>query len=211
MEPELILFDFSGTLAFLKKQPDPERFFSFLRSLGIEIGTEKEKEVFISTFTNLLGEAKNWLDFGQQLLEEFPLKPERKQIRALADFLKENIVFQLYEDVKEIIKLPLKKAILSANARFLIEGLGLEGFAKIFTPKETKFLKPDPRAFLLVLSTLKVKPENAMMVGDEIERDLIPAKKLGMEAVLIDRENKIKNPPFSKISSLSELKKILIY
>jgi FMN phosphatase YigB (HAD superfamily) len=48
------------------------------------------------------------------------------------------------------------------------------------------------------------------MVGDEIERDLIPAKNLGMETILIDRENKIKNADFKKISSLKELKAILI-
>jgi len=57
---------------------------------------------------------------------------------------------------------------------------------------------------------LKVKPEEVLMIGDEIERDLIPAKNLGMEAILIDRENKIVNPPVQKISSLSELKNILI-
>jgi FMN phosphatase YigB (HAD superfamily) len=48
------------------------------------------------------------------------------------------------------------------------------------------------------------------MVGDEIERDLIPAKNLGLEAILIDRENKIENAPFKKISSLAELRNILI-
>jgi len=48
------------------------------------------------------------------------------------------------------------------------------------------------------------------MVGDEIERDLIPAKNLGMEVILIDRKNKIENAPFKKISSLKELKNLLI-
>ena len=47
------------------------------------------------------------------------------------------------------------------------------------------------------------------MIGDEVESDLIPAKKLGMKTILIDRENKIKNTQFKKISSLKELKEIL--
>jgi len=71
-------------------------------------------------------------------------------------------------------------------------------------------LKPDPRAFLAVLEKLKVKPEEVLMIGDEVERDLIPAKNLGMEVILIDRENKIENTPIRKISSLAELKYILI-
>ena len=99
---------------------------------------------------------------------------------------------------------------MSANARFLIKSLGLEKFAKIFTPKETKFLKPDPKAFLTVLETLRVKPERTLMVGNEIERDLIPAKRLGMKVILIDRENKIKNTQIKKINSLEELKIILV-
>jgi len=133
-----------------------------------------------------------------------------EKTQALADFYKENLVYKLYDDVKEIVNLPFQKAILTSGAGFLIKKLGLEKFAEVFTPKETKFLKPDKRAFLVVLEKLKVKPEEALMVRDEIERDLIPAKNLGMGAILIDRENKIENAPFKKISSLKELKNLLI-
>ena len=125
-------------------------------------------------------------------------------------FLKEDFVCEFYDDVKEIVNLPFQKAILTSGAGFSIKKLGLEKFAQVFTPKETKFLKPDKRAFLVVLEKLKVKPEEALMVRDEIERDLIPAKNLGMGAILIDRENKIENAPFKKISSLKELKNLLI-
>ena len=124
-------------------------------------------------------------------------------------FLKEDFVCEFYDDVKEIVNLPFQKAILTSGAGFLIKKLGLEKFAEVFTPKETKFLKPDKRAFLAVLEKLKVKPEEALMVGDEIERDLIPAKNLGMEVILIDRKNKIENAQFEKINSLGELKQVL--
>ncbi|OIO06364.1 hypothetical protein AUJ27_04295 [Candidatus Falkowbacteria bacterium CG1_02_37_44] len=124
-------------------------------------------------------------------------------------FLKEDFVCEFYDDVKEIVNLPFQKAILTSGAGFSIKKLGLEKFAQVFTPKETKFLKPDKRAFLAVLEKLKVKPEEALMVGDEIERDLIPAKNLGMEVILIDRKNKIENAQFEKINSLGELKQVL--
>jgi len=124
-------------------------------------------------------------------------------------FLKEDFVCEFYDDVKEIVNLPFQKAILTSGTGFSIKKLGLEKFAQVFTPKETKFLKPDKRAFLAVLEKLKVKPEEALMVGDEIERDLIPAKNLGMEVILIDRKNKIENAQFEKINSLGELKQVL--
>jgi len=210
MRPKLILFDFSGTLAYLSKPVDFRGFFESLKNFGIEIETDEEIKALATLFADLLGLAKNWFNFSEKLFEQYIGKSGREAILGLANFLKENIVFELYEDVKEIMDLPIQKAILSANARFIVESLGLGKFAKIFTPKETKFLKPDPRAFLFPLKKLKVKPKETLMVGDEIERDLIPAKNLGMEAILIDRENKIKNSPIKKINSLAELRNILV-
>jgi len=210
MKPKLILFDFSGTLAYLAKPVDFKGFFESLKNFGIEISTDEEIKAFTTLFADLLGFAKNWLDFSEKIFEEYVEKPEREAIEALAEFLEKNLSFELYDDVKEILDLPFKKAILSANARFLIENLGLGKFLKIFTPRETKFLKPDPRAFLTPLKKLKVKPEETLIVGNELERDLIPARNLGMKAILIDRENKVENPPVRKISSLKELKNFLI-
>jgi len=209
MKPKLILFDFYKTLGYSVFKIKPREFFSFYKKIGIDLKTEKDLKSFTTTFAGLMGYATSWVDLSKKLLEKFLKNPTPEKIEALADFYKENIVYQLYDDVKEIINLPYQKAILSANAKFVIENLGLEKFAKIFTPRETKFLKPDPRAFLVVLKTLKVKPKETLMVGDELERDLIPAKKLGMTAVLIDRENRVENPPVKKISSLIELKQIL--
>jgi len=210
MKPKLMIFDFSGTLAYLAKPVDFKEFFDSLKKFGIEITTDEDINTFVSLFADLLGFAKDWLDCSEKLFEEYVGKPEREIIEKLAKFLEKNISFELYDDVKEIFDLPVQKAILSANARFIIKSLGLEEFARVFTLKETKFLKPDQRAFLAVLEKLKVKPEETLMVGDELERDLIPAKKLGMETILIDRENKIENPPVKKINSLDELKQILI-
>lgn len=45
--------------------------------------------------------------------------------------------------------------------------------------------KPDPRAFELVLDRLGVRAEDAVMVGDAIDFDIIPAKKLGMRTAWI--------------------------
>jgi len=209
MKPKLILFDFSGTLAYLSKPVDFKGFFSVLKNFGIEIETDEKIKALATLFSDLLGFTKNWLDFSEKLFKEYVEEPETEAIKKLAEFLEKNISFELYDDVKEIFDLPFKKAILSANAKFIVESLGLQTFAKIFAPKETKFLKPDPRAFLTPLEKLKVKPEENSMVGNELERDLVPAKKLGMKVILIDRENKIKNSSVKKISSLKELKNFL--
>ena len=46
--------------------------------------------------------------------------------------------------------------------------------------------KPDPMAFRLVLDTLGVRPEHALMVGDNEDFDITPAKRLGMQTAWID-------------------------
>ncbi len=45
--------------------------------------------------------------------------------------------------------------------------------------------KPDPRAFRLVLDQLGVRAQDAVMVGDALDFDIVPAKRLGMRTVWI--------------------------
>ena len=45
--------------------------------------------------------------------------------------------------------------------------------------------KPDPEFFMHILNKLEVMPGEAMMVGDRLDNDIIPAKKLGMKTVLL--------------------------
>jgi HAD superfamily hydrolase (TIGR01549 family) len=45
------------------------------------------------------------------------------------------------------------------------------------------FSKPDPRLFLKVLETLGVTPEEALMVGDRQDNDIVPARIIGMNTV----------------------------
>lgn len=209
---KLILFDFSKTLGFDNYKVPLEEFFSFHQTLGIDLKHPEKLKEFNKIFGKLIGFSKSWLDFSQKLLKELKIPDFEKKAKILADFYQKNLTFELYSDVKEVINLPFKKGILTAQARFLIEHLHLEEWAELFTPLETKFLKPDPRAFLVPLKKFKVKAEEALMVGDEVERDIMPAQKLGMKAILIDRNNSVKlnNPSFPKIHSLKELKGVLV-
>lgn len=43
--------------------------------------------------------------------------------------------------------------------------------------------KPAPEAFRAICGRLKVPPEEAMMIGDKVEADLVPARNLGLTAV----------------------------
>ena len=45
--------------------------------------------------------------------------------------------------------------------------------------------KPDKRIFEIALQRSKCKPENAVMIGDRIDNDIVPAKLLGMHTIWI--------------------------
>jgi HAD superfamily hydrolase (TIGR01549 family) len=44
--------------------------------------------------------------------------------------------------------------------------------------------KPDPRLFLRTCELLAVEPTECVMVGDRIDNDLVPARRLGMRVIL---------------------------
>ncbi|MBI4214448.1 HAD hydrolase-like protein [archaeon] len=54
---------------------------------------------------------------------------------------------------------------------------------------EPDIRKPNPLAFRRVIDFLKVGPEQAVSVGNEVEEDILPAKKLGMKTVLVGSFN----------------------
>lgn len=70
---------------------------------------------------------------------------------------------------------------------------------------EPDIRKPDPRAFQQVLDYFKIKPQEAISIGDQENTDIIPAKKIGMRTIII---GKSKEADF-EVSSLDELIKVL--
>jgi putative hydrolase of the HAD superfamily len=56
-------------------------------------------------------------------------------------------------------------------------------FDSVVTFEDTGERKPSPAPFLRALQELRVKPEEALMVGDWAERDMVGAAQLGMTTV----------------------------
>ena len=103
----------------------------------------------------------------------------------------------LYDDSEEIIESLGKKFRIGMITN--IYELSAIKFEEKYTSFLNKFdtltfscdvglMKPDHRIFNYTLTNLLVKPEEAVMVGDNTKRDIIPAKELGMKTIFIDRE-----------------------
>jgi len=55
--------------------------------------------------------------------------------------------------------------------------------------------KPHPSIFLAALERLEVEPPDAAMVGDSYEDDIAGARALGMQAFLLDRDERFPDEP----------------
>ncbi|MBZ9569913.1 HAD-IA family hydrolase [Patescibacteria group bacterium] len=213
MKIKLILFDFFGTLVFLSKKPDPLKFLGILEKFGCNFNNLnwKREEESLSSLNDFFYKARDWEDSVRLIFKRFKKRPSGKAIQEITSFLKKNLVFKLYKDFAFIKKLSFRKAILTDAPKFIFSNITLNGFEKILTPLEVKAIKPDLKAFLSALKIFKIKPGEVLMIGDDLEGDIIPARKIGMKAILIDRSNsiKIKDSSVKKINSLKELKKIL--
>ncbi len=208
MKPELVIFDFWNTLAFAADY-DPQKFFARLGDFSITIKGKAETESFSRAFSKMMCFARGWDDFSGQLLKEFGKNQRAEDIGRFADFLRDNVAYKIYDDVEAVSNLPYKKSILTDSAKFLVESADLQGFGEIFTPAETGSLKPDPKVFLKVLESFGVSAAKTVMVGDDPERDIAPAQKLGIKTILIDRKNKFPNSPGARIASMAELQETI--
>ena len=62
-----------------------------------------------------------------------------------------------------------------------------ERFAAVVISAEVGVGKPDPRIFRTALDALGVSAEDAMMVGDSLERDIAGAARAGLRSIWLDR------------------------
>ena len=64
--------------------------------------------------------------------------------------------------------------------------LGLERFFDaVVTSQDLGFSKPDPAIFEEALRRIGVPPEQAVMVGNDLDRDVGGASRLGMRTILV--------------------------
>lgn len=83
-------------------------------------------------------------------------------------------------------------------------------FEKVITSESSGYHKPCPEAFGYSLSSANAKKEESIMIGDDLEIDILGAKKFGIDQVYFNA-NKLehKAKPTYEIQSLLELTKIL--
>ena len=99
------------------------------------------------------------------------------------------------------------------GSRERLEKMGLLKYIDLVVASaEEGVAKPDLRIFRIALERAACKPEEAVMVGDRIDTDIIPAKKIGLKTVWIRKgfgKYYVPDPAVEKpdrtVNSLNEL------
>ena len=99
---------------------------------------------------------------------------------------------KLYPDTKMVLEIMSKKYKLGVIANQSLgtkERLDNWGIGKYFdiivASAEAGCAKPDLKIFNLALEQAGCKPNEAVMIGDRLDNDVVPAKQLGMKTVWV--------------------------
>lgn len=100
------------------------------------------------------------------------------------------------------------------DVQTLVDNAGLHGyFDYVFTSAAAGLRKPDPRVFEMSLAQWRAGPDQAVMVGDTLDADILGARNAGIHSIWITRRanrpenlaNQGRILPDSVIANLSDL------
>lgn len=146
-------------------------------------GSHSNEDVFWEAFSALYGRDTR---ADEPIFREF-YEVEFQQVRHSCGFdPRANAIIDLLKSKGLRVVLatnPLFPAI-ATRSRACWAGLDPEDFALITTYENSRFCKPNPDYYRDILDTLQVRPEECVMVGNDVGEDMI-AQKLGMQVFLL--------------------------
>lgn len=209
---DAVLFDFDGTLVEINI--DFNEMKRKILSLGLEYGVSPKADLYVlETVENIFN----------ILSEKDALKAEmfKKQAEAIIVDIElsaaEKSRMFPYADLtlREIKNRGIKIGIVTRNCRkAVLKSVELAGFTYdlLLTRDDVKKVKPDPSHLLDALTMLNIKPERALMIGDQ-PIDIIAGKKAGMKTVAVlsvrPKEDFEKLLPDLIIEDISDILQIL--
>lgn len=220
-----ILFDYGGTL-----DSDGEhwldRFYRLYRDFRISIPPEEIKRVFYLADEACCADPEV-NEFGLRPLMELHV---RRQFDALgmegeelasdiaAAFCRESERFMsrnagLLKRLRERFRLGVVSNFYGNVPVICRDGGLADSLETILDSTRFGKAKPEPEIFLAALYKIGLPPCDVVFVGDSYERDMIPARRLGMKAVWLKGPNP-RRPPNADpvdafITNLTQLESII--
>ncbi|MDP8981750.1 MAG: HAD family hydrolase [Acidobacteriota bacterium] len=212
MDIQALLFDVNGTLVDIETDERMEEAYRaishFLTYQGITLHRGEVLELYFQVMKEQFADcSEKWPEFDvvaiwREILRRNAssytrsLSPEKiEQMPLFIAEMQRGISRKrlcAYPQAPEVLA-QLKKhyllAIVSdAQSAYGLPELRAAGLAEFFDPiiisGDCGYRKPEPRLFQKALDQLRVRPENAIFVGNDRYRDVFGAQQLGMKTVL---------------------------
>ena len=203
-----IFFDAAGTLFYLTKTVG-DHYAYVGREVGLDLDAQKLESAFHAAWKQMPrrpasdgpreNDDKGWwrelvghvLDQVAPWLSEF----DRDNFFEIAyEHFAEPGVWELYPEVSGVLQEltpQFQLAVISnfdGRLRFILQHLGIsKHFAHVFISSELGADKPDAEIFRRALTTMHLKGDEVLHVGDDPERDWKAAKAAGLSVFRLDR------------------------
>ena len=147
-------------------------------------GKQTNEEVFWADFCHI---------FGADARKDEPLFAEF----YAADFAQARTACRFAPQAAEIIGLLKEKGVrrvlatnplfpaMATRQRIRWAGLEPEDFELVTTYENSRFCKPNPAYYRELLDKLGLEAENCLMVGNDMDEDIRPAREIGMQTFLL--------------------------
>lgn len=223
----VLIFDIDDTLIDHSSAVEmaARRFYlDFINSGDIEtflsIWEQVTDEVFEQITNNDLSFAEAKTERMRKVLRSYLTDPELSD-QSLMQKLSDKALsyyessWRLFPDVKIALRNLRKKELFvlsnglkTQQTKKLEHTKILSYFKNVITSEEIGAKKPDIRFFQRFISMMHLNPTECSYVGNDLEKDVLPALSSGMNAVLINRssnERIVKKEGYLEIASLVEL------
>ena len=201
-----VLFDLDGTLLPMYNDEFTRIYFGLLAKHMAPHGYEARKLVDgiwagTAAMVKNDGRASNeqafWQEFsrifGEKVWQDIPLFEEFYR----TDFQKARAVCGFAPEAAEIVRMLKEKGItvglatnpifpaIATESRIRWAGLDPEDFAFYTTYENIGLCKPNPDYYREAAARAGVSPEECLMVGNDIEEDMVACEKAGMRGFLL--------------------------
>ena len=188
-----IIFDLDNTLLdFVKmKQVSVKAAITAMNEAGLEVDEKKAYEDIFDLYMERGWENQQVFDdYLNQTVGEVSNKilaagiVSYRRAREATLLVYPNVNKTLIQLIKMGINLAVVSDAPSREAWMRLYYLNLHHvFDPVLTFDDTGVRKPSPKPFQMALDYLKIKPNEAIMIGDWPERDVVGAKEIGMKTI----------------------------
>ena len=197
---ELVVFDLYETLVDHHRE-GPSPFFRLFDDLRLNL--EEAKEAYHIALTENFDDLASFLrKIKPQARTQFPLQGyENATAQEVASTTPYPETLAVLEELRNrgLLLGMISNAGTAYKKPFFALGLD-QYFDQVIFSCDVGLQKPDERIYKHLLRSAGVAPPHALMVGDKLDRDVYPPKAIGMQAVLLGRNNQSSYSP--KIATL---------